>query len=593
MLTIYDYAMIVFYFAFMASVGFFFKKLNKGGDDFFAGGRKMNWWLLGASALVTNFSAWTFTGAASMAYTYGILFFSIALIDIVGFVITILWFSSRFRRLRLITAMDAVRMRFGRGNEQLFTWLQIITSYIGGAVWLVALSILLSSVFGIGQIPVIVIASCSIIILATAGGKWAVSAGDFVQTLILIGCSIGVAGLTIYHVGGFSSFISQIPSSHWEFFKPIGSIKYDWLYVTTALIWGVYQKNSIAFGAAKYIMAKDDKHARKSAFIPLIGYLVLPFFWFIPAIGALIIVPDLAEKYSSFNLPAEASYIAVCVEVLPSGMLGLMVAALFAATLSSMDSGLNINAGFLVKNFYQPVFRPKANEYELLRAGRFCTVLSGIVMMLLAILLVTRGRVSLFDAYLYLNAYVQAPLTVALFMGLLAKRTPAWSGWSSVVFGILTTVLIYDMIPTETAKAALTPFLGDSIYNYLVTNKFTFTNIITVPLTSIYFVATTLFYKKRAHNQAYMAQLDEFARRLKTPVDFEKEVGGDNTEQQARMTGTLCILYGVVISSILLVPNPLSGRIAIACCAALMLLIGGILMRKAKSLRDQSVAEYP
>ncbi len=588
MLTIYDYAMIVFYFAFMASIGFIFKKLNKGGNDFFAGGRKMNWWLLGASALVTNFSAWTFTGAASMAYSYGILFFSIPLIDIAGFVISVIWFSSRFRRLRLITAMDAVRMRFGRGNEQLFTWLQIITSYVGGAVWLVALSILLSSVFGISQIPVIVVASCTIIILATVGGKWAVSAGEFVQTLMLIGCSIGVAGLTIHHVGGFSSFISQIPSSHWEFFKPLGSIKYDWLYVTTALIWGIYQKNSIAFGAAKYIMAKDDKHARKSAFIPLIGYLVLPVFWFIPAIGALIIVPDLAEKYSNFNLPAEASYIAVCVEVLPSGMLGLMVAALFAATLSSVDAGLNINAGFLVKNFYQPLFRPNASEHELLRAGQFCTVLSGVVMMLLAILLVCRGRVSLFDAYLYLNAYVQAPLTVVLFMGILIRRTPAWSGWSSVIFGILTTVLIYDVLPTETAKAVLTPWISESTYAYLVSNKFTFTNIITIPLTSFYFLATTFFYRKRASNQAYTAQLDEFTRRLKTPVDFEKEIGGDNTEQQARLIGYLCLLYGAVIGSVLLVPNPLAGRLAIAFCAALMLFVGGLLYHKAKGLRAQA-----
>jgi Na+/proline symporter len=126
--------MIGFYFAFLISAGFVVKHLNKGSTDYFAGGHRMSWWLLGASSLVSNFSAWSFTGAASIAYGYGIIFFSIYLVDLAGFLVSIIWFAPRFRRLRLVTAMDAVRLRFGRANEQLFTWLQILTSFFAGAV---------------------------------------------------------------------------------------------------------------------------------------------------------------------------------------------------------------------------------------------------------------------------------------------------------------------------------------------------------------------------------------------------------------------------------------------------------------------------
>lgn len=137
MLSVYDYIMILFYFAFTASLGIIFKKLCKGSTDYFAGGRRMNWWMLGASSLVANFSAWTFTGAAGIAYSFGVIFFSVYLVDILGFIVSVFWFAPRFRRLRLVTAMDAVRLRFGKVNEQLYTWLQLITNYIAGAIWLV------------------------------------------------------------------------------------------------------------------------------------------------------------------------------------------------------------------------------------------------------------------------------------------------------------------------------------------------------------------------------------------------------------------------------------------------------------------------
>jgi len=591
MLSLYDYLMIGFYFTFLMSVGFVFRHLNKGGTDFFAGGRRMNWWLLGASSLVSNFSAWSFTGAASIAYSYGILFFTIFITDIVGFIVSLLWFAPRFRRLRLITAMDAVRLRFGRGNEQFFTWLQVITSYFAGAIWLVGLSVIVSAVTPISQVTVIMGSGIAIMVLATVGGKWGITANDFVQLVLLISCAVGVTVLTLYHVGGIGSFISQMPEQHWNMFRPLGTIKYDWLYVGAALIWGIYQKNSIIFGAGKYIMAKDDKHARKSVWIPLIGYIILPVFWFVPAVGALIIVPDLMDKYSQFSNPAEASYIAVCIELLPAGMLGLMVAALFAATMSSMDTGLNINAGFLVKNFYEPIFRPKASEMELQRAGQVATVLSGSVMVGLAILIVSGGTVSLFDSYLYLSAYIQAPLTVCLFMGILVRRTPAWSAWLSVLFGISTTIFLYNIVPLPFMKDLLSPLIGDWMYNYLQTNKFTFTNLLTVPATSIFFFVTRYFYHRSNRSQskeAYDASLDEFSSRLDKPVDFESEVGDDNTAQQALTIGTLCMVYGGCVSVGFLIPNPVSGRLVILGCALFMFSIGlGLFLYGKRSRRKE------
>lgn len=592
MLSVYDYIMILFYFAFTASLGIIFKKLCKGSTDYFAGGRRMNWWMLGASSLVANFSAWTFTGAAGIAYSFGVIFFSVYLVDILGFIVSVFWFAPRFRRLRLVTAMDAVRLRFGKVNEQLYTWLQLITNYIAGAIWLVGLSIIVSTVFQIPQVPVIVVCGTTILFMTLLGGNWAVVASDFIQTLLLMTYSVVVAVLTVKYVGGIGSFVEQVPDTHWQLFRPLGSIKYDWLYVATAFIWGVYQKNSIVFGAAKYIAAKDDKHARKSALVPLIGYMILPILWFIPAIGANMIVPDLAEKYSAFNVPAEASYIAVCVAVLPKGLLGLLVAGLFAATMSSMDTTLNKNAGFLTKNFYQPIFRKNASDKELHRVGEVFTLFSGVLMISIAILLATRGKMSLFDAYLYMAAYIQAPLTVALFMGMLARRTPAWSAWATILFGCSISLFLFEVVPLNFMEEWMVPLTGETFYNYLITNKFTLTNLVTVPATTFFFVWTRRFYRERKHNHEYIERVNEFSRRIKTPVDFETEVGDDNTAQQAGITGVLAMIYGGFIALAVLVPNPLSGRIAIGSIAVTMLIIGALLYSYSKHVkaRDEKKA---
>lgn len=592
MLSIFDYIVIVFYFAFTLSLGFVFKRLNTGGTDYFAGGRKMNWWLLGASSFISNFSAWAFTGAAGMAYSFGVIVFSITVVDIVGFLVSYFWFAGRFRRLRLVTAMDAVRLRLGRGNEQLFTWLQLVTAFMGGAIWLVGLSILLSTSFGFPQIPVVVFCTVTITVMTLIGGKWAVSGSDFVQTVLLSAISVAVFALTIHHVGGLGVLISKLPEGHGQFFRPLGSIKYDWLYVLTALLWGVYQKNSILFGAAKYIAAKDDTHAKKSVLIPLIGYIALPICWFVPAMAATFMVPDLMEKYASFSNPSEAAYIAVCLQVLPKGLLGLTIAGLFAATMSSMDTALNVNAGFLVKNFYQPLFRKNATEKEQLTAGHIATVFCGVVMLILAIVIVTRGQVSLFDAYLYINAYIQAPLTVALFLSILVRKTPAWAGWSTILIGVLSTILIYDIAPLPEAQLWLKKVCGDGFASYIITNKFTFTNLFTVPLCSLFFWGTKFFYRDLPRNQAYRQDLDTFAERLDTPVDFEVEVGNDNTAQQARIMGTLSLVYGGFVMLGVFIPNPMPGRLAIAFCAAMLIGVGMILLTHEKSLKamEQGVA---
>jgi Na+/proline symporter len=571
MLSIYDYLIIAFYLVFLASVGWVFRRFNRGSNDYFAGGFKMTWWLLGASSFISTFSCWTFTGAANIAYTYGLLVFGVTLIDIVGYIISFVWFAPRFRQLRLVTAMDAIRMRFGRTTEQLFNWFGFIATLGTGAVWLVGLSVILSSAFHLPQIPIILVTGVVVVLIALVGGNWAVAASDFVQLLLLMSVSVVVGVLTLIKVGGISAFINQIPADHWKVFRPLASIQYDWLYLATAVLSTVYQKNNVML-SAKYIGAKDSRHARLSALVPLVGFIVLPIFWFIPPLAAFSLVPDLIHQ-STMKIPGEASYVAVCLQVLPRGLLGLMIAAMFSATIASMDVALNKNAGFFVKNFYQPILRKDARDRELFMVGEVATLGFGMLIVGGALLLVAAPNLSLFDAALYMNAYLGVPLAIPLFVGMLMSRTPAWAAWATAGVGVLLTVFFYNVLPTTAAHDWFAPWLGEPVYRYASTNRFVMTNLVCVPLTTLFFIGTSLFYSPRP-DEEQTQQVGEFFRRLNTPVDFEKEVGGDNTAAQARLIGIMATIYGSTVLLLTLIPNPIAGRLGILGCAATLLGVG-------------------
>ena len=122
MLTIYDYGVIGFYLCFLIGVGWIFHRSARNSDEFFRGSGQMEWWLVGASAFMASFSAWTFTGAAGLAYQFGIVIFLMYAANVLYYIVQWLWLAKRFRQTRVIVIMEAVRARFGKENEQFFMW---------------------------------------------------------------------------------------------------------------------------------------------------------------------------------------------------------------------------------------------------------------------------------------------------------------------------------------------------------------------------------------------------------------------------------------------------------------------------------------
>ncbi|MGN6370772.1 MAG: sodium:solute symporter family transporter [Phycisphaerae bacterium] len=573
MLSSYDYFIVGIYLVFLASTGLVFKRFNKNTTDYFAGGFRMSWWLVGTSVLITNVSCWLFTGASEIAYDYGwLILAAVYFNDLIGFALAALYFAPRFRQLRVVTSIDAVRMRFGRVNEQFFNWIQILTAFLQSAVGLVGLSVILSTVLRVDQESVIVATGGVVLLIALLGGSWGVAGSGFVQLTMLTAMTLVVAVMTLVRLGGVHAFLAQIPPDHWEIFKPAGSTKYDWVFIVTGWLASLIWRNNLGV-TWRYVPARDSEHARKAALVPVMGYLILPLFWFIPPLAAHTLVPTLARDFPSMN-PGEASYFAVCKLVLPQGLMGLMVATMLSVTMGGMDVALNKNAAIFVKNFYKPVLRKNASDRELFVAGWVATLVSGMLTILAATLFTGEGKASLFDLYQYLNAYLWMPVGVTLALAMWVKHSPRWAAWGTVVWGVMLSVFLYEVLPMAAVGRVCVPVLGERFYGYLVSNKFAATNFLAIPLTALFFLGTKAFYKPAQH-KSYERQVERFFRRMETPVDFEREVGHDNSRAQALVLSRVMGVYAVLVSLILLVPNTAEGRVGIGACAGGMFVIAG------------------
>ncbi len=350
MLSKYDYLVIGFYFVFMAMIGWVCRKFIGNTSDYFRGGGKMLWWMAGCSAFVAQFSAWTFTGAAGKAYLDGPVIMILYLGNALGFFFNYIFFAPRFRQLRVVTSMQAVRQRFGKGSEQFFTWVQIPVGVLYAGIWLSGLAVFISAAFQMDLYLTVIVTGSVVLVMAVIGGSWAVATGDFIQTLVLMPITVVTAVLALAQVGGWNSFIDKMPH-HYAHWTEVSRPEILYLWIIAIFIKQFISTNNMQ-EAARYLNAKDGHEARKAALLATILFIIGPVFWFIPPMVARIIHPDLHTVFPKLKNSAEGAFVVAGLDNMPAGMLGLLISGIFGATMSNMDIGLNRNARLFSRRIF-------------------------------------------------------------------------------------------------------------------------------------------------------------------------------------------------------------------------------------------------
>ncbi len=582
-MTTYDHVVIAFYVVFMLVLGLVFRGLSKNTSDYFRCGGAMPWWITGSSAWLATFSAWAFVGAASEVYRSGLkvlLLFWAAVPSLIGVALVT---CVRFRRLRVVTWMEAVRERFGAGSEQFYTWIKVPIELLKAGIGLMTISVFMAAVFNVPLNTVIVVLGVTITLVAFAGGAFAVLASDFVQMLLVMTITVLTVFLALRQpeIGGLAGLIEKVDTLHpahfrlWEAFRPL--VLAGWGVAFACVKFA--ELNSLEF-STMYLMPKNEAHARRMVWIPLVGGILGPAIWIVPPLVATVMFPDLAAVFPQLAKPTEGAFVAVALKVMPVGLLGLLMCAMFGATLTNMDAAVNKYVGVFVRSFYRPILRPEASEKSLLVVSKVCTLVFGAIIITLAVV-VNSHRTS--DVFTLLNQAMVSlafPLTLPVFFGLFFQRTPPWSAWGTALACFAWSAWANFVFAREIAAADFLSSLPGFARGWFASGGralsgaeqadllLAATVLGTLAVGVIFFFGSALFY--RGSPAAHRAAVDALFAKLRTPIEPTSTETRLSDEPVYRLLGVLCIVYGGFILLMTLIPNPPVGR-------ACFVFVGGII----------------
>jgi solute:Na+ symporter, SSS family len=428
-LTGADHLVIAGYFVLIMAIGLWAKKTQVTATDYFAGGRQISWWMAGISHYMSGFSAFAFVVYSEMAYVYGWVAITIFWTGVPACVLGALVFARRWRRARVITPVEFLEYRCNFKVRQLFVWTGIPAKLFDDALKIYATAVFLSVIAGLGFDVSIVLCGLIVVVYTVSGGLFALVIADYVQFLMKALAILLLLPLAIVRLGTLHQTLSGFPPG---MFHPTAG-PYGWLYVigygTVVLV--SYNGNWAL--AQKYYSVPDERSATKAAWLSAGLTLVGTPIMFLPAILGRKFLPDLIAQRQTQN-----AFVLLLVTLLPVGMIGIVVTAMFSATMAAVSSDLNAIASVLTKDWYQRILRPTASENTLLGVGRGFTLLLGVIITALSIWLAHSHQQSLFQTMVSVFGVLVAPTLLPILCLLIWRSLSAAGVMTGFVSGLAT-----------------------------------------------------------------------------------------------------------------------------------------------------------
>jgi len=446
-----DYIVLGLYLALMLGVGGYFARRGTSTEDFFLAGRKIPWWAAGLSVFGTQLSAITFMAVPATAYGSDWRRFvgSVMLLPVI--VLVIYCFVPLFRRLEVTTAYEYLEARFSLAVRLLSSAIFILFQLGRMGIVLLLPAIALSAVTGINTYLCIGLMG----VLATAytamGGIAAVIWTDVLQVFVLIGGALLCLIVTVSDAGGVAAVIDTAQAA--------GKLHiFDWRWSTTdmvgwVLIVGFAFTNLVPYTTdqtviQRYLTTRDEKQAAKSMWLNLA--MTIPTGLLFYGLGTALWVYYMAHPAEQALLPEKVDQLVpwFVVTHLPAGVAGVVIAGIFAAAMSSLDSSMNSISAAVVNDFVVRLGGEKS-ERDLLTLARWLTCFLGIVGTGAAMVLATYEIRYLFDFFQKIMGLFGGGLAGVFLMAVFSRSVNAQGALAGLVAGSAATLLIVFFTATN------------------------------------------------------------------------------------------------------------------------------------------------
>ena len=424
-----NYAVVALYFAGMVAMGFWFMRRNRSADAYFKGCGRIPWWVVSLSIYATMFSSITFISIPALSYLTDCRYFAISFGILLLAPVVTRFYLPFFRKLNLTSAYEYLEVRFNLACRLFASAAFILFMVARTAIVTYLPAIALSAVLDVDVNVSILIVTAITILYCTLGGVEAVIWSDFVQSMILIGGTLAIYAYLVFGTdGGVGGFLSLGMAA--EKFR-IFDFALDW---SKPVFWVVFVGGLVANLASytsdqcvvqRYMTTRDEKGAAKSIMFNGVLSFVNCFVFFTLGVALWTFFRSHPEMLD-VTMPKNDSVFPLFIgKVLPPGFSGLILAAVAAATMSTLSTNLNSASSAFTTDFYARL-RKNASEAAKLRCGRIATVVTGLLGGAFALVLANAEINSIYDQFQRFLGVLTGGLGCLFFMGIFMKRvTPA------------------------------------------------------------------------------------------------------------------------------------------------------------------------
>ena len=461
-LTVLDLAVISVYLVAVVSLGFWVSAKRQESDDLFLAGRRLGWGNIGLSIFGTNVSPSMLLASCSVAYSSGMVAANFEWLAWIFLMLLAMVFVPHYLTTKVSTMPEFMELRFDVRCRRFLSWYTLFTTlvlWLGGILYSGAL--LFGQISGWPLWASVLFLTVVATSFTVAGGLEAVVITDSFQSILMIGASATLTIIAALKVGTVDGSLQSVPGDYWVLFRPADDPDFPW----TAILLG-YPVLGIWFWCTdqtivqRVLGARSVRQGQLGAIFAAFLKIASPFLFMLPGVLCYVLHPKLENP--------DLAYMTMVTTHLPSGMVGLVVAVLIAALISTIDSGLNSFSTVFTLDVYCHHFRPHAATKEIVWIGRVSTVGAAVLAMFCAVGMEAIGK-DLFNLLQGIIAFFAPPLAAVFTIGVLWRRATSLAALSTLVVGTVSSLTIGYMHLTDwPAKGYWPHYMLVSFYLYVI-----------------------------------------------------------------------------------------------------------------------------